>query len=370
MSEQQRMMGEAAAQFCAQECTPSRTRACRDRQPGFDRPVWGRMAELGWLGVVVPEADAGLGLGFGELAALLLPWGESCAPEPLVAVTVLCARLLAHADGPARAQLLRGLCDATVLPALAWPGPLASASPVRVRGDGDSFVLSGCCDLIVPADADGWIVLGHCDAGPCLLWVSCLAEGATVQRQRRADGSFAATLLLADCEVPATNLVASPRVARAALRRALDEARIALAIEMAGMAGKMLAMTLDYMRTREQFGQPIARFQALQHRAVDLYIGVELAREVALAAAHAVDEGASGDALAVWASRAKARSSEVLGRLARECVQLHGAIGFTDEYALGLFVNRALVYCAWLGNHDFHVARYARLATAFEADMP
>ena len=103
------MLADSAAQFCAREHVEKRIRACRDRTPGFDRDVWRRTAELGWLGIVVPEADSGLGLGWGDLAQVLGPWGAACAPEPLVAVGVLAARVLVHGDGAARAGLLERL---------------------------------------------------------------------------------------------------------------------------------------------------------------------------------------------------------------------------------------------------------------------
>jgi len=138
------------------------------------------------------------------------------------------------------------------------------------------------------------------------------------------------------------------------------------AVEMSGMMRAMLDLTLDYLRTRVQFDKPIGSFQALQHRTVDLYVAEQLARDVAQAACTALDNGAAGNERALVASRAKARACESLNRLARECVQLHGAIGYTEEYALGAYVNRALVLSAWLGNAAAHRRRYARLAPPLE----
>lgn len=350
-TDQQRMLSDAARQFAEREHTPARLRACRDRNPDFDREVWTRIADLGWLGVLVPEKDGGLGGGFGDMAQLVYAWGRACAPEPLVATGVLALRALAHADGPARDRLLGNLVAGRKVVAV------ASDSAVRESAG----VLDGTLRLVVPAHADEFLV----PAGAKLLRVAAGASGVTITHQRRADGSHAARITLTGVKTAPEDLVAT---SAAPLERALDEARILAAVEMCGMMKAMLDMTLDYLRTRVQFDKPIGSFQALQHRAVDLFIAEQLARDVAQSACAALDAGGVPvNALALLACRAKARAGESLNLIAREAVQMHGAIGFTDEYALGLYVNRALVLSAWLGNAAALRARYARLAPPLEA---
>lgn len=368
-TDQQRMLADAAKQFADSEHGAARLRACRDRQPDFDRGVWQSIAGLGWLGVLVPEDDGGLGSGFGDMGQLVYAWGRACAPEPLVASGVLAARTLVHADGPARARLLAGLVAGTLIPALAaHPGePLADTAPdVQAAPEGADWSLRGCARYVVPADADGFIVSAAGAPGTQLFWVAAGAPGLTVHRERRADGSFAARLALEDVRVQAGDLLAGAKTAQAAVARAGDEARVLVAVEMAGMMRAMLDLTLEYLRTRVQFDKPIGSFQALQHRTVDLYLAEQLARDVAQAACGALDAGSTGNARAMLASRAKARACESLNRIAREAVQLHGAIGFTDEYALGAYVNRSLVLSAWLGNAAAHRQRYARVAPPLE----
>ena len=364
------MLADSVAQFCAREHGEARVRSCRDREPDFDREVWRRAAELGWLGIVVLEADGGLGLSFADLAQVLGPWGAACAPEPLTAVGVLAGRTLVHADGPARARLLERLVSGDLIAALAWADAEGDMRALHAAWHSGRYVLQGEARFVVPADADGWLVYGGEGEQGAIFWVKAGAPGLRVERERRADGSCAARLRFDGVTVAASELVATPGKGAVVLERALDEARIAHALEMAGMMRRILDLTLEYLRTRVQFGKPIGSFQALQHRAVDLYVACELAHDVASAAAQAVDEGAAGVKLALWASRAKARSADALALTAREAVQLHGAIGFTDEYALGKYVNRALVHCAWLGGAEAMRRRYAALAPAFESELP
>jgi alkylation response protein AidB-like acyl-CoA dehydrogenase len=150
------------------------------------------------------------------------------------------------------------------------------------------------------------------------------------------------------------------------LSAAIDEALVMASAELLGIARKALQMTLDYLRTREQFGKPIGSFQALQHRAVDLYIQQELSQVSIDTALLEFRGDASPSRRGMAASRAKARCSDTANRITREAVQMHGAIGFTDEYDVGLYLKRAVVQSAWLGNASQHRRRYAMLRTARE----
>lgn len=180
--------------------------------------------------------------------------------------------------------------------------------------------------------------------------------------QPLADGSYAAQLDLNHVRLPASHLLAQGPTAVAALTRAYDETLVMTSVELLALVRSMLAMTQDYLRTRVQFGKPIGSFQSLQHRAVDLLIQQELTASVvaqAVALLDAPDGGAS--ARSALASRVKSRASDAGLQVAREAVQLHGAIGVTDEYDLGLYLQRALVLAAWLGNGTQQRRRYADL---------
>jgi alkylation response protein AidB-like acyl-CoA dehydrogenase len=357
----QRMLADAARQFAAGHCASARLRACRERTPDFDADVWREMAALGWLSVLVPEADGGLGSGLGEMGQLVYEWGAGGGPEPLVATGVLALSFLVESDGPAREQLLAATMDGTAVPALARmeQGAACSVHP-------DGWRLSGSARFVTPADATDFLIVFEGSGLPALR-VPAGAKGLTVQRELRADGTGAAWLKLDGVGVPESGLIARPAKAAAACEQARDHALIMAAVSMSGTMRAINALTQDYLRTRMQFGKPIGSFQALQHKAVDMHIAEQMARDVAQHACTKVDAGCTPDERACLASRAKARAGDALDHIARMAVQLHGAIGFTDEYDLSLHLNRALACSAWLGNSDEHVARYARHAAPFEA---
>jgi len=212
------------------------------------------------------------------------------------------------------------------------------------------------------AGADGFIVSAHGAQGLALVWVPADAAGLSLHSRPLADGSQAAEVELANVRVPAQNLLAEGPAAVAALTRGYDETLVLTSAELLALVRSMLAMTLEYLRSRVQFGKPIGSFQALQHRAADLLIQQELTASVlAQALALLDDPKTSATARSAMASRVKARASDAGLQVAREAVQLHGAIGVTDEYDLGLYLQRALVLSAWLGNGTQQRRRYAAL---------
>jgi len=357
----QRMLADAARQFAAGHCASARLRACRERAPDFDADVWREMAALGWLSVMVPEADGGLGSGLGEMGQLVYEWGAGGGPEPLVATGVMALSFLVASDGQAREPMLAATMDGTGVPALACIEPGATCV-----WHSDGWRLSGSARFVTPADATDFLVVRSGSGLPALR-VPAGTKGLAVQREPRADGTGAAWLMLDGVSVPESGLIARPETTAMAAEQALDHALIMAAVSMTGTMRAINALTQEYLRTRMQFGKPIGSFQALQHKAVDMHIAEQMARDVAQNACTVVDAGCTPDERACLASRAKARASEALDRIARMAVQLHGAIGFTDEYDLSLHLNRSLAYSAWLGNSDVHVARYARHAAPFEA---
>jgi alkylation response protein AidB-like acyl-CoA dehydrogenase len=206
---------------------------------------------------------------------------------------------------------------------------------------------------IVAARSENGLVLGAIDGG---------APGATLQLQSLADGRNAGTLELDDVVLPRDRVAAEGKTAAAVLGRALDRATAIASAELYGVMSRALEMSVDYMKTRVQFGRAIGSFQALQHRAVDLYVQQQLASAVLEESLRELDANPDASRRAAIASRVKARCSEAGVRITREAIQIHGAIGFTDEYDAGLYLKRALVLAAWLGNATLHRRRYANLA--------
>ena len=337
---------------------PVRVRRLRDTRPGFEHGVWRGIAEAGWTSILASEAEGGLGLGLRELLSVAEEVGRRLLPEPFVAAGVHSVTLLAAlpASGLRNALLADVLAGRRVI-GVAWqedPGVLhVNHHATRAEVMGDALVVVGHKNWVVPGSgADGWLVLAD---GPQLCWVEA-GPAVELEDLPRVDGSSMASLRFKHARAWS---LATGDAASAALEYANDMARLAQAAELLGIARQAYDMTLAYLKTRVQFGKPIGANQALQHRMVDAYIDVELAtaclRDV-------VDQHEGGVLpLAALASRAKARCGETALRLTRLAIQLHGAIGFTDEFDIGLYWKRAVHLTSWLGGTAAHRARFLKL---------
>jgi alkylation response protein AidB-like acyl-CoA dehydrogenase len=358
-----RMLRDSAAAFAALDA--ARVRRLRGGQPGFERAVWQEMAAMGWLGILVPEEHGGLDLGFPAAVIVCEQLGRALYPEPYSASAVCATLALLHGDHAAlKARLLPRLAAGELIASLAWQdargGLDVAQSAVAVRAQGGRLALEGMSRFVPVPGADAFLVSARAAQGIELYWVERDAPGLACESEARADGSASARLEFRGVQVSPDSRVASAAAAQASLQLALDYAALAASAELLGLMEGALALTLDYLRTRVQFGKPIGSFQALQHRAVDLYIQKELTRaalEAAVAASCA--PGCTPARRAAGASGAKARASQAALAICSESLQLHGAIGFTDEYDLGLYLNRALTLSAALGNAGAHRSRYA-----------
>jgi alkylation response protein AidB-like acyl-CoA dehydrogenase len=321
-------------------------------QGGWDRAVVARMGEQGWLGLRVAEDAGGAGMGVAELCALAESLGRGLVPEPLVPLAAIALPLLAEAGRAGDAL------DGTriILPALAERAGRFEASDIATVAEGNW--LTGQ-KRFVPAGsgADAFLVSARAVDGVGLWLVPRDAKGVTLRVEATVDGGAFTALDLAEAEGAPLLLDA-----RIPLARALDEAALATAAELLGVAEAAFARTLDYLRTREQFGRRIGTFQALQHRAADLAIQLALTRATVEASAATIDAGAQGTRRAAAASQAKARASDAALLVTRACIQLHGGIGYTDEADIGLYLKRAMVLAASFGNAAVHRRRYATSA--------
>lgn len=370
-ADQRRMLADSVEDYCRRSDPLRRARALRDTDPGFDRAAWQAMADLGWTGLVVPEACGGLGLSVAEHAILARGTAAVLMPEPLTAAMIATRAIAGCGQGALKVSLLSSIASGEIIPALAWQEDAGDLDPMNVSltaspqpaSDGAAGVLlQGAKRFVVgAAGADGYVVSVRECAQAALYWVPAAKAGIRCVANRLADGRPVADLYFDGVELPADNRLALGDGAVRAVAAAVDDGNLALAAELLGLSGRLLDVTLDYLRTRTQFGRPIGAFQALQHRAVDLYIHQRIGDATldhALRTATALDDGPLRSAAA---SRAKARACETARRVTREAVQMHGAIGFTDDCDVGLYVKRALVLSAWLGNARLHRNRYAAL---------
>ncbi len=360
-----RMLRDSAADFATLDA--ARVRRLRGADPGFERSRWQEMGDMGWLGVLIPEEHGGLGLDLGAAVIIAEQLGRALYPEPYCASAVMASLALLHGDNAALKQrLLPQLAAGKIIAGLAWQDERGGLDPdqcaVRSRISGGKQVLEGSSRFVSPAGADAYIVAARVAQALELHWIERSAAGLACEPELRADGSASTWLRLDAVAASADTRVASSETAHAALQLALDHATLSISAELLGLMDCALQMTLDYLRTRVQFGKPIGSFQALQHRAVDMYMQKELSRATLNAAvAAALETGCTRERRTAAASSAKARASQAALAICKEALQMHGAIGYTDEYDLGLYFNRALVLSAALGNAGAHRSRYASL---------
>jgi alkylation response protein AidB-like acyl-CoA dehydrogenase len=372
-SEHAQLLKQSVADFVTRGTDIGRVRALRRSPREYDASVWRHMAELGWAGILVPEAYGGSGLGLTEAAIVAEGVGRALMPEPFTAAAVLATRVLTGAQNEELKQfVLPAVVRGELVPALAWqerPSTIDSAHiAAAARPFEGGYRLNGTKRYVAgAAGADVLIVAARSDAGLVLACVDRTAPGVQIDLESLADGRHFGTVELRDAVVPRERVAATGAGATAALEAGLDHAAAIAGAELYGVMSRALEMSTEYMKTRVQFGRPIGSFQGLQHRAVDLYIQQQLASAVLEEGLQKLDTGPAPDERAAAASRIKARCSDAGLRIAREAIQIHGAIGFTDDYDAGLYLKRALVLSAWLGNAAQHRRRYARLALATEA---
>ncbi|MBC7378883.1 MAG: acyl-CoA dehydrogenase family protein [Burkholderiaceae bacterium] len=378
-AEQIEMLRNSALDFAAGSIDHKRLREQREKLPGHDTKLYNAMADLGWFGILVPEAYGGLGLGLAEMSVVLQELGKGLLAEPLLATVVLAGQTLRYGSNEAlKQELLPKLVDGSLKACVAWQEDAGGLELMPVQtvaaSEGGRVTLTGRKRFAGGAgDAGGFIVTArNAVAGAAagadfagVYWVPAGAKGLSVTHEWRADGTPSGIITLDSVEVAAGHVLDAPSAtALQGLERAVNETCVMAGAETLGVIEATLTMTLEYMRNRVQFGKAIGTFQALQHRAADLYIQQELVRAVLGDAVQTLDSDASAEDCSKIASRCKSRSSEAGLRITREAIQLHGAIGFTDEYDLGLYVKRALVLSAWLGNSTAHRRRFAQLNAA------
>lgn len=357
VTEEHEMLREAAAAFTAEKAPVSALRALRDAGGRYDASLWAEMAAMGWAGVLIPEEHGGAGFGFRGAGIVLEELGRTLAATPFLSTAVIGASaLLLGGSAAQKAAFLPRIADGALLVALcvdegAHHAPGAIAARVA---DG---ALTGRKAYVPDGDIAGLLIVAARDAAgePGLHLVPADAPGVSVRALITVDGRSAA-----DISFDAVALDAEARLGGAdLLDDVLDRARIALAAEMLGTAQAAHDMTLDYLKTRTQFGQLIGTFQALQHRAASLFADLEFTRSCVIAAQGAVDARAND--LKALASLAKARAGETLHKASNECVQMHGGIGMTDAADPGLYLKRARVAEHLFGSAAFHRDRFASL---------
>lgn len=372
LSEDQKMLVDTAASFAKKTSTVERFRTLRFSDPGWEPAMYRQMGELGWLGVLFPEDVGGFGGRFVDFALMLTPLGQSLVPEPLLASVVLGGRAVDLAgSAEQKKRYLAPLCAGESVLALAHAERAARFDPaliaLRAEKSGAGFRLSGEKVWVLAGHAADHIVVAARTggspgdrAGITLFVVERGAAGLEIESVQTMDGHRAGMLRFSGVEVGADAVLGEVDGGLEVLEDVLDGGAAAACAEGLGVAERVLAMTVEYLKTREQFGVPIGSFQALQHRAVDMFVEVETCRSLAIEAAIRVDEGERA-ARQSAISAAKAQLS-IGGRLVvNQAIQLHGGIGITEEHDIGLYFKRMRVLTTVCGDEAYHVRRFASL---------
>lgn len=368
LNDEQQMLSKTAHEFIRDRAPAARIRTFRDSkdETGFSRELWNEMAELGWLGLQIPEEYDGLGLGFFDLCVILEQSGRELMPEPFVSTLLLGTQALLLGGTEAQKKaLLPGVASGEMFVTVGYEeagsGGDAANITTRARKSGGGFVLSGEKVQVLDGHLADRIIVSTMtsDAGCTLFLVDPAQTGVSVTRQFRIDGLNAAIVRLDEVPVGSADVVGALDGGFALLQTVFDRAAVGLSAQMLGASEQAFQDTIEYIKEREQFGVPIGSFQALQHRAVSVYTELALTRSVVLAAARAVDD--APDDVPRLASLAKATASETFMHAAKEAIQMHGGIGVTDEHDIGFYIKRAQATYMTFGKPSQHRQRWAEL---------
>jgi alkylation response protein AidB-like acyl-CoA dehydrogenase len=356
LTSEQTLLRDSAAKFVA-SAGPKVARSSRGQSPGFAPARLRAIGELGWLGMLVPTSTDGLGLGLTELALVLEQAGRGLVCEPIGFAAIAAAALAqGHAPHPMLQRAMHG--EALVVPAIQENAHAGDPHAPRTSAAGNDGAprLSGTKTSVCADGAEGFLVSAVGPNGLALYYVARDAQGACLTSVQTVEGRKLATLTLKDAP---GDLLPPRQSSRSAPEALTDLALIALSAELLGVMEGAQALTFEYLRIRKQFGKPIGSFQALQHKAVDIYIKTETTRSLIFQVAAANDPFRIDPALAV---AVKAKASEDALAVTQACIQLHGAIGFTDEHDIGLYLKRAMLLSSLFGNAAAQRRRYADIA--------
>jgi pimeloyl-CoA dehydrogenase small subunit len=376
LSPEQQLLSDNVARLMKDRYGFEARRTYQASPPGFSEALWREYADMGLLGAPFAEEDGGFGGGAVETMIVMQEFGRALALEPYLQTVVTCGALIKHgADAAKRAELIGKIASGELRLSFAHlerqSGLDLNDVAASAGRDSAAFVLNGEKGLVGQGDSAGKLIVSARVAGDRrdregvgIFLVDANAPGVTRRGYPTQDGQRAAEIGLADVRVEPEDVLGDPEGALPIIERAVDETIAALSAEAVGAMSEALAMTVDYMKTRKQFGVAIGSFQALQHRASDMVVALEQARSMMFLAAMSVSEDdANGHAKAISASKVQiGRSARYIGQ---QAVQIHGGIAMTDAYKLGHLFKRLTMIDAAYGDADWHVRKLADRGSLF-----
>jgi alkylation response protein AidB-like acyl-CoA dehydrogenase len=372
LTEEQSMLRDSARGLITDKAPVSHLRQLRDAKDatGFSRELWKSFAEMGFVGLLVPEEFGGSALGCVEAGIVMEEIGRTLMPSPFLSTAVLAASALSRGGSAAqKAEHLPKISKGELIAALAVDEG-AKHRPLQTElkavRSGNGFKLSGAKALVVDGHVADLLIVAARTAGAAgesngitLFLVDPKAKGIATERTIMVDSHNAARVEFDNVEVDSDHVLGEVDQGHALLEGVLNIGRGAVASEMVGLSEEVFSRTVTYLRERKQFGKAIGEFQALQHRAAQLYIDIEITRAAVLKALQTLDANFDGAASAV--AVAKARAGATATRAVQEGVQMHGGMGMTDQFDIGFFMKRARVCEELFGDANFHADRLARM---------
>jgi alkylation response protein AidB-like acyl-CoA dehydrogenase len=370
LNDEQVMLRDNARGFLSKNAPIAHLRQLRDGHDatGFSRALWKQCAEMGWAGILVPADHGGLGLGYVEAGVVMEEIGHTLAPSPFLSTAVLAVTALNRAGADQHRGHLGKIAAGDLIAALAVDEstkhrPEKIALSAKRLGAG--FTLTGAKSFVIDGHVADWLIVAARTTGAAgetkgitMFLVDAKATGVAVERTIMTDGHNAARVEFSGVSVGADAVLGEFDGGFALLEGVLNAGRAAAAAEMVGISDEVFTRTVNYLKERKQFGKAIGEFQALQHRAADLYCEMEVTRAAVLKALQSLDESFAKAGPMVAVAKARAGISTTLA--VQEGVQMHGGIGMTDEFDMGLYMKRARVLQELFGDANFHADRLAR----------
>ena len=373
LTEEEQFLKDTAKNFAEERCPISHFRSLRDNNDPnlWDKGIWKEMSTLGWPGILIPEEYGGSNFGITGISVILEECAKTLTPSPLFATGVLGAFSITNfGNDDQKKNYLPKISSGDLTTALAVDESShhnPADTEMVAKKDGKKFILNGKKTFVIDgASANLLIVLARTSgnkgesSGLTLFFVDSNDDGIEKIKLEMADSRNYANINFNNVEVSANNILGDEETGGETVENILDIGRIAIASEMLGNAEAAFETTLDYLKQRKQFGVLIGSFQALQHRAAEMFCELELTKSSVMAAMKAADEGSNE--LQRLSSLSKTMAGETLHLVSNEAVQMHGGIGVTDEYDIGFFLKRARVAEQIFGSAKFHTERYANIS--------
>jgi alkylation response protein AidB-like acyl-CoA dehydrogenase len=373
LSEEEQFLKDTAKNFAAERSPISHFRALRDNDDPtlWDKEIWSEMVKLGWPGILIPEEYGGSNFGVTGIGVILQECAKTLTPSPLFATGVLGAYAISnYGNEEQKKNYLPKIVSGEITTALAvdeFSHHNPNDSVMSAKKEGSNYVLNGKKIFVIDgASADLFIVLSRTSgnsgdsAGMTLFLINADASGIEKIKLDMADSRNYANIVFNNVLIDSSQILGNEETGGETIEDILDIGRIAISSEMLGNAESAFETTLDYLKQRKQFGVLIGSFQALQHRAAEMFCELELTKSSVMAALRAADE--NSNELQRMSSLAKTIAGETLHLISNEAIQMHGGIGVTDEYDIGFFLKRARVAEQIFGSAKYHTERYANLS--------